>query len=192
MAKAGKYGPRLQEEAGSIQTLIIPYSLYRTDSHKRHQKSVLLIGAAMFVVMGLVIGAQSSDAHWLTKELRVEFRDPALHEYSGCYEIDPDREYGKRNVYNSHRLENSASAVFAFCDDERHWVLLQVESDGDNDGGMIQDPCADDKQLIHSAGTDTYDIWSSFGEPVSLFIYSYTQTVSHVLLHTFVWLPYTW
>ena len=157
MAKLGKYGPQLEEEAKSIETRAVPYSLYRKNRSKRHQFTVFLLAAAMAIIVGGVIGFQMSPMHWLTQELRVEFNDPALREYSGCYEVDPDMGHAGRKNYNSNS-QNRAQAVFGYCPEFKHWVLFETEGDDDNESNINIDPCTTNTSLVHSSDTDAFDI----------------------------------
>ena len=155
MAKLGKYGPKLEEEAKFIETRILPYSLYRAKEHERHQYSVIFIAIALLASFGVVMGCQLSNEFWLTEELRVEFNDPALREYSGCYEVDPDMAHAGRKNYVS---QSGVPVVFGYCQEDHHWVLFEEESDDDNGGNINNDPCTTKKPLVHSADTDTFDI----------------------------------
>ena len=116
----------------------------------------------MFLALGLVMAHQFSDTSWLTQELRVEFRLPALHEYSGCYQVDPDIGHAKRKSYNSHE-KNAASGAFGYCEKRDHWILFKGKADA-------SDPCdvKAENMLAYSADTDTFDIYSSFDETVNL------------------------
>ena len=153
---------------------MLPYSLYRVHGHRRHQYTVIPLCIAMLVVYGVVTGNHLSDTKWTTQELRVEFRDPTLRKFSGCYKVNHDAKSANRRYYNSHS-DNSMRGVFAYCREQHHWVLFENEEDGDNGGANAGDPCFPVTQLAYSAETDTFDIWSSFDELVSLiyFIHKY-------------------
>lgn len=154
---------------------MVPYSLYRKHRHKRHQYVVFPICVAMLVIFFVVTGNQLSDTSWVTQELRVEFRDQALREYSGCYQVDHDTKSAHRHHYNGH---SNNSAAFAYCEDHHHWVLFENEGDGNNDGVITSDPCVA-KELVYSADVDTFDIWSSFDELVSLFYFIHASHIIH-------------
>ena len=55
MAKLGKYGPQLEEEAKSIETRVVPYSLYRKNHLTRHQFTVFFLAAVMAIIICMFI-----------------------------------------------------------------------------------------------------------------------------------------
>ena len=172
-------------EAKSIETRPIPYYLYRKHRHKRYQYAVLPITLVMLVTLCVVLYGQFSDKIWLTTEFRVQFRNEALHPYSGCYTVDRGILHHRRYNYNgllnelefdysifgSSRLDNKRhQGVFGYCLKERHWVLYKDDDSSDGKGVSI-DPCEVEieNKLVYSADTDAHDIWSSFDELVSYF-----------------------
>merc|ERR1711957_631534 len=99
-------------------------------------------------------------------EFRVQFSDPELHPYSGCYSVDRERIYEKRYNYNGQFDTSELPVAFGYCLEDRQWRLYKVEDSGDGEGGVGINPCEVDSknQLVYSADTDDFDIWSSFDD----------------------------
>ena len=159
LAKWGKYGPKLEEEAKHIEQLNLPRCMFRKKKHVRHQWTVGLFTTILFLIIGLIVYAQENKDMWATQILRVEFQDETgLQKYSGCYGMDEDaigrREGHMRKVYKGIE-ENDGSASFGYCIKKRRWLLFE---DGNN-------ACnAGDSELANSAKTDSFDISTSFDE----------------------------
>jgi len=162
LAKFGKYGPRLKEEATSIESRPIPYCVYRKNQHVRYIATVMPITLSLLITVFAVIYCQENSEFWVTNIVRVQFQESTgLRDYSGCYEIDQNVINNKRRNYNGYE-HNPKKGVIGYCKDERHWILYK-----DNIGtGTGTDPCLvprEDK-LANSATTDTFDVSTSFDE----------------------------
>ena len=163
----GKYGPQLEEEAKSIETRTIPYCSYHEHHHKRYLGTVVPIAVVLLTLLGTVIFGQ--ETQWVTKKMRVQFRDPSLSVYNGCYERGPHK-VAEREVYNGFS-SNESPGVFWYCKKEQIWVLQQRRFEDED-----HDACEDDL-ILYSSQTDTFDISTSFdqlwfsstGETPSLF-----------------------
>jgi len=161
LAKWGKYGPRLEAEARSIEQLHLPRCMYRKRKYVRHQFTVCLFALILSSAIGAIIYTQERGDKWITRTLRIELQDGTdLEEFSGCYEIDENalgrREGKKRKVYKSIG-ENSGDALFGYCIEERQWMLFK--------SGSTKNAClAGDRELAHSSKTDSFDISTSFDE----------------------------
>ncbi|VEU41669.1 unnamed protein product [Pseudo-nitzschia multistriata] len=156
LAVLGKYGERLEQEANRIKQIPLPPCMSQGKTHTRFRSTLATCGVLFLGTMIAIMCAQDNDDVWLTKVLRIEFQDPELHPYSGCYEIDATSIHDtfKRKVYRS--SDDSLDDVnFGYCIDSRQWKLFE----------NVGDPCdANENTLAVSAKTDSFDISTVFGE----------------------------
>jgi hypothetical protein len=118
-------------------------------------KQSFAIGTAIILVVftafGLtVLWKRRDHSYWTTKLLRVEFEEPNLQAYSGCYEAKRGHRLGKRAVYGAY--DDTLKAGFAYCNKDKRWVFLEDSS---------KNPCKTE-ELAHSSDTLTFDISSAF------------------------------
>jgi len=176
LAKRGKYGPKLEAEANRIEELPAPECIVRKYPHIRYRFTIIPIALILVTLLGLVVHRQDSVDIWLTKRLRVQFKDASFFEgYSGCYKIiehgNTFRIIEKHAVYESFE-KNPTSAKFGYCPRERKWYLYE---------GDLLSPCDIplENQLASSAKTYSFDIstvfeetwYSSSGTPLELYFF---------------------
>jgi len=181
LAKWGKYGPALEEEAKSIENRPIPYCIYRKYKHVRYYMTVVPIGVVLIAFAAAISIWQESENFWVTQTLRIQFQDSTgLQPYSGCYLLDPNIRHNKRKNYNSYE-ENPRPAALGYCKEKRQWKLFKNIGDGEEEGGARNNPClvTRENELAHSAATDYFDVSSSFddswfsasGTPLDLYFF---------------------
>jgi len=181
LAKWGKYGPALENEAKSIENRPIPYCIYRKYKHVRYYMTVVPIGIVLVAAATAISIWQESENFWVTQTLRVQFQDSTgLQPYSGCYLLDPNIRHNKRKNYNSYE-DNPAPAAIGYCKEKRQWKLFKNVGDGEDEGGERNDPCkvTRENELAHSGATDYFDVSSSFddswfsasGTPLDLYFF---------------------
>lgn len=86
LAKEGRYGHKLEEEANSIENTPLPKCMSRTHRHRRFGYTVGVSAVLLLVLLILVTYFQISEDHWVTKTFRVEFQESTgLKSYTGCY-----------------------------------------------------------------------------------------------------------
>jgi hypothetical protein len=174
LAKWGKYGPVLENEARSIEQRPLPYCDYRKYKHVRYLFTIVPL--AVMLVCGVVAVCILQEKHWVTGTFRVQFHDSHLEPYNGCYNIDSNTKHHKRTKYNSFE-NNTKQGAFGYCKDKRQWILFKVFKNDDD----MRDPCEADRfdKLAVSGTTDYFDISSSFddswfsasGTPLDLFFF---------------------
>ena len=173
LAKWGKYGPRLEAEAKSIEVRPVPHCMSRKYQHVRYQCTVIPIAFALLLILTFIIYRQENNNFWVTRTMRVQFQDSTgLQSYSGCYEFDPVVNHHKRKNYNGFE-DNPENGMIGYCKKSRSWILFK---DGNNTS-----PCDVTRQyeLAHSAKTDAFDVSSSFdgswysasGTPLDLYFF---------------------
>jgi len=118
----------------------------------------------------LVVGiCQEHSSIWVTKILRVQFEESTgLQSYSGCYKIDHRGiEHSKRKNYNGFSA-NEEVGVFAYCKDERNWILFKndVGNGSDTVDMPINNPCnlSRGNYLASSSTNGAFDVLTSFEE----------------------------
>uniref|UniRef100_A0A7S4EMF5 Uncharacterized protein n=1 Tax=Pseudo-nitzschia australis TaxID=44445 RepID=A0A7S4EMF5_9STRA len=156
LARGGKYGPKLEAETKRIEELHVPDCMHQKYNHVRYQLTVLPIALALIISLALIGLRQNSPEFWLTKRLRVQFKDgTSVEPYSGCYDLDPvSKNFHKRRGYKSFNSTQDG-ARFDYCPDSRRWFLHNKSSEFACKEGKIQ-------QLAYSEKTSTFDISSSF------------------------------
>jgi hypothetical protein len=160
LARWGKFGLALQEEAMKIENRPIPYCLYMKQTVRCWKLTVIPVGIIMFSGLTFIITMQCN-LHWTTKMLRVEFQtSTGLQLYSGCYERDPSVAYNQRYNYKS-SSNNNKKGFFGYCKNDSNWILFE-----DDEPDSSRDPCLiqRDNKLARSGATDNFDVSSTFGE----------------------------
>ena len=178
LAKAGRFGPKIEIESSRIEKLLLPKCMTRKNKHGRYLWTVSITG---IILIGLIISVfvcQSMRSKWTTKTVRVQFKEKTgLQDYNGCYKIDNVGAVyeGGRHAYRSDNHDNDDSSIptFGYCQEKRQWILFL-----DNNTSSIL-PCTDTGGIIRSTKTDTYDISTSFddswyslsGTPMDLYFF---------------------
>lgn len=130
LAQDGKYGPALKKEADRIEELPCPPCMYRKRQHVRYALTVLPVAATLLIAMITLTYNQQSSEIWLTKTLRVQFKDDPLRGvYNGCY--NETRRVSKRVLFESFE-KNEEAAKFGYCQQDKKWYLYT---------GEREDPC---------------------------------------------------
>ncbi len=143
----------MEEKIKEIEDLPLPVCMYRSYKHLRFWFTIIPILIATVIGFIYIVKCQDAQYRWETFKFRIQFSDPLLEPFNGCYHNDflYSTDIFKRDFYLSDSL-NEESAKFGFCIDTKQWILYQ---------GNSTDPCNADT-LIHSARTDHYDISTSF------------------------------
>ncbi|VEU35645.1 unnamed protein product [Pseudo-nitzschia multistriata] len=181
LAKYGKYGPQLEIETKSIERRPIPYCIYRKHNHVRYLFTVFPITFCLLLSVGAVIFGQESTHFWVTKTMRVQFKESTgLHKYSGCYGMVKGVNYYKRRNYLGF-TENLAPGAIGYCKQHRHWKLFKNEGQSGCDLEGTCDPCdvPRERELAHSSKTETFDVstvfdalwYSASGTPLDLYFF---------------------
>eukprot|EP00531_Pseudo-nitzschia_arenysensis_P000398 CAMPEP_0116156516 /NCGR_PEP_ID=MMETSP0329-20121206/22873_1 /TAXON_ID=697910 /ORGANISM="Pseudo-nitzschia arenysensis, Strain B593" /LENGTH=1018 /DNA_ID=CAMNT_0003653603 /DNA_START=73 /DNA_END=3129 /DNA_ORIENTATION=- len=170
LAQEGKYGPALQNEADRIEELPCPPCMYRKRQHVRYALTVIPVFVTLFVSMlALTISQQSSEI-WLTKTLRVQFKDDPLRGvYNGCY--NETMRVSKRVLFESFE-KNEEAAKFGYCQVDKKWYLYT---------GANEDPCEimEEDKVAFSSKTYLFDFssvaeetwYSRTGTPLELYFF---------------------
>ena len=157
MARAGTYGSMLEKAAKKIENEPLPRCSGRKQKYLRHQFSVAVIGAFMFVMLCFVIYSQEDNRKWITSVIQVKFGGSEdIHLYDGCYDVALDLSYNKRHNYKIASDDIGVNQTqIGYCKDDRKWVLFN---------SSLDNPCqAEENQLVaHSSRTDSFDISTSF------------------------------
>ncbi|VEU37288.1 unnamed protein product, partial [Pseudo-nitzschia multistriata] len=166
LARKGKYGRTLEDEAKRIETLVLPPCMSRCDKMKRFLFAVGVSGVILLSMAGAVIHAQDSKKTWMTQIFRVEFGDEKLQDYSGCYELDEKATISNngynRNIYQKVQKDSlDIFHQFGYCIEERRWILFIVEKDVAGD--VTYDPCAFER-IAYSTRMQAFDISTTFSE----------------------------
>ncbi|OEU11409.1 hypothetical protein FRACYDRAFT_245926 [Fragilariopsis cylindrus CCMP1102] len=154
--KWGKYGTKFKDEAERIEKLPLPKCISRNHKVLRYWSTFIPIGVILMACLCSVIFLQESNEFWVTKIYRVQFQDKeqGLQMYNGCYEKNEDV-IGGRKVYEGH-INNSESAHFEYCTDERQWILFK---------GSATNACGareNNTEVARSSRTDTFDVLTMF------------------------------
>ena len=166
VAKAGKYGPMLEEVAKRVENEPVPRCSIPKDKYLRYNIAVGVASAFLFGMLCFVIASQESAEKWITSIVQVEFRGSIdLQPYGGCYDIDSDSSYNKRRNYklSSDDIE-VGQTQFGYCKEDRRWILFTGRF---FDGEEFGDPCLAGRNELaaFSSKTDSFDISTSFHEP---------------------------
>lgn len=130
LAQFGKYGPALKEEADRIEELPCPPCMHRKHQHIRYTCTVVPVACALLIAMTILTANQQSSEIWLTKTLRVQFKDDPLRGvYNGCY--NETSRVSKRVLFDSFE-KNEEAAKFGYCQKDKKWYLFT---------GNKTDPC---------------------------------------------------
>jgi hypothetical protein len=162
--KWGKYGPKFEEEAKRIEMLPLPRCIYRKYKHVRYLCTIIPVGVILFSMIGYIIILQENNSVWVTKTFRVQFQDKeqGLQVYNGCYQKNEDAinrfEGFRRKLYEGFGNNNSESAKFGYCIDDRRWILFN----GNNTNACVLGE--NNNALARSSKTDTFDVATMFGE----------------------------
>jgi Leucine-rich repeat (LRR) protein len=151
LAKSGKYGPTMERRAKQIEELPLPVCMFRKYKHIRFWFTVIPLAIALLVFFIYIAYMQDYSSKWDTQTLRLEFdRNSGLEDYNGCYRWNKQGKKFKRRFYDSDD-HNFKKGQFGFCIEDRQWYLYE----GD-------DVCDQDKIIIQSSETDTFDIATVF------------------------------
>jgi len=159
VAKDGRYGVLLKEEADRIENEELPKCV----SHGNHGqfRFRLAISLCAFIMIGSLVTVslvQMSKNLMLTQTLRIQFLDgTGVEEFSGCYgaEASSDR---FRLMYNGFNNSDQDPARLEYCKEARRWRFFVSDDE--------TDVCTVAKVNIkaESSRTDSHDISSTFEE----------------------------
>jgi hypothetical protein len=161
--KWGKYGTKFKEEADRIEKLPLPKCINRKRKYIPYWSSVIPIGVILMAILCLIIILQENKNVWVTKIFRVQFqeKEQGLQVYNGCYVKNDDalrrNEGFRRKLYESFE-DNSESAKFGYCNDDRRWILFKGDAKDACDAGK------NDNELARSSKTETFDVSTMFEE----------------------------
>ena len=121
LAQMGKYGPRVKAEADRIEELPAPPCMTRKNDHSRYVWTVVPVAFILLLCMTIVTISQESSNIWLTKKLRVQFKDDPLRGvYNGCYE---EIQRVDRRVLFESDPRNEEQGKFGYCQQDKKWYL---------------------------------------------------------------------
>jgi len=176
LAGSGVFGPAVKEEVSNIsEHAKLPACVHRERKDVWYWRVMATTFLFLFGFMIFVFVNQDSSEKWVTKFLRVEFKDQDFKQYSGCYDLNVAAgKESKRYSYSSRDPESNIS--IGYCRRNRQWIFFDVE----NDTSMTAcDARIDGLDVVHSSKTDSFDISSSFeetwvsssGAPLQLFFF---------------------
>ena len=157
LARSGMFGKGLKKEAKRIEKIKFPPYVAKKSKFNVHWTVMGSTAAILFSLLAIVVMVQIHTDAWVTKKVRLGFRDdPTLSKHNGCYEVNPNPVIKQRRTYHSLTFDSS----FGYCDSESRWILFKGSA-GD------VDPCEAvglEKEIAHSAETRDFDISASFEE----------------------------
>lgn len=174
LAQWGKYGPRLKAEADRIEKLPAPKCIFRKYQHVRYVCTVIPIAITLLICLGIILNSQDSLDIWLTKKLRVQFKDdPLRNDFNGCYHHLERK--NKRVLFESDGA-NAKHARFGYCQPKKKWYLYT---------GNKTSACdlTSEEMIMFSTKTYAFDIstvfedtwYSPTGTPLELYFFDDTK-----------------
>lgn len=161
LAQWGKYGPKLETEANRIEELPAPACIIHKYKHTRFGKTVMIMALLLLGSLSVLTHVQYSknEGHWITRRLRVQFKDDPLHEkYNGCYDMteSSNSRWKKYVTYESYE-ENEEKASFGYCVEDKKWHLYM---------GYGDDACniTEEEKVAVSSKNYAFDISAIFDE----------------------------
>ena len=89
LARSGKYGPKLEQGAKSIENQHLPKCMSRSTKNRRFCYTIMFTLLLLLGFLFAIMYAQVSDDFWRTTTFRVEFdKRTGLEAYTGCYDLD--------------------------------------------------------------------------------------------------------
>ena len=131
---------------------------------------LLLVTALMYVGFA-IIWRDQSNGKYLCRHIYVEFSDvviPSLGIHSGFYELDDERRYHGRIVYQEMRRGGERDdkryqgmiGRLGYCQEDNVWTFAA------NQAGSDHDPCDDNGDVLaKSSETDTFDVLETSNRP---------------------------
>jgi len=166
LAKTGDFGPIFQKESERIVNEKLPLCMVKDKDARYYINKMIISTMFGMIFLALVVMTLFQQKQiFVTKALRVQFQEPDLVKFGGCFDIDPrsSTSFFKRPSYKSYGGGESNTS-FIYCRDERQWIMFKGDTNTNN---IDRDPCIvreTDVELARSTKTDTFDISTAFEE----------------------------